>query len=232
MVKRHSNQDPSELLPWYASHTLSAAERDAVEAWLTTQPDAAERLAAVNGVRSAVSAQPKPAPSPLVRQQLLTQIKTRQQTPRRWARHLARPAWLVGSAVALVLLVALWIVIQPGIALQWSVTGDGVSTYRVYRAPVDGEEFNLISEVPAQNHAQVYSFTDITPLPGQTYTYVVEAVTQTGQTTLSPLAVGRGSDVLPAQLALILTSLVAGAAAMLLVGNATRYPDNRRSIGA
>lgn len=228
MFNRHSQHDLSELLPWYANHTLSAAERDAVEDWLKTQPDAGERLAAIKALHSAVSTQPKLAASPIVRQRLLAQIMIRGQMSHR----LARPAWLVGSAVALVLLVALWIVVQPGIALQWSVTGDGVSTYRVYRAPVDGEEFNLISEVPAQNHAQVYSFTDITPLPGQTYTYVVEAVTHTGQTTLSPLAVGRGSDVLPAQLALILTSLVAGAAAMLLMSNSSRPMSPRSPIGA
>ena len=213
------------MLPWYANHTLSAAERDAVETWLKTRPEAADSLAAVEEVRSAVSAQPKRAPSPMVRQRLLAQIKTRPQTSR-------RPAWLVGSAVALVLLVALWIVVQPGIALQWSVTGDGVSTYRVYRAPVNSAEYSLISEIPVQSNAQAYSFTDITALPGQTYTYVVQAVTWTGQTTLSPIAVGRGLDVLPAQVALILTSLVAGAAAMLLVGNATWSPINRRPIGA
>jgi hypothetical protein len=227
MSKRQSNQDPSTLLPWYANHTLSAAERDAVETWLKTRPEAADSLAAVDDVRSAVSVQPKLAPSPMVRQRLLAQIKARPQTSRR----LARPAWLVGSAVALVLLVALWIVVQPGIALQWSVTGDGVSAYRVYRAPVDSGDFSLISEITVQSDAQAYSFTDITSLPGQTYTYVIQAITRTGQTSLSPLAVGRGLDVLPAQLALILTSLVTGAAAMLLVGNATRPPINRRPIG-
>jgi hypothetical protein len=61
---------------------------------------------------------------------------------------------------------------------------------------------------------------------------VIQAVTQTGQTTLSPLAVGRGLDVLPAQLALVLTSLVAGAAAMLLIREAPRPSIGRQPIGA
>jgi lipopolysaccharide/colanic/teichoic acid biosynthesis glycosyltransferase len=186
-------------------------------------------LAAVESLRSAISAQPAIAPSPAVRQQLLAQIKTRRPAPRLFARPIA---WLVGSAVALVLLVALWFVVQPGIALQWSVAGTGASTYRVYRAPVNGEEFNLISEVPARSDSQAYSFTDITSLPGQTYTYVIEAVTRDGQTTLSPFAVGRGLDVLPAQLALVLTSLVVGAAAMALVSNSSRPAINRRLMGA
>ncbi len=226
MFKRSANPDPSDLLPWYVNQTLSHVERDAVEDWLKTQPAATDRLTTVSELRSAINAQPRLAPSPAVRQQLLAQIKTRQPSPK----HLARPAWLVGSAVALVLLVALWLVVQPGIALQWSVTGTGVNTYRVYRAPADSEEFSLISEIPAQHNAEAYSFTDITSLPGQTYTYVIEAVTQTGQTTLSPLAIGHGLDVLPAQLALILTSLVAGVVAMLFVSNYTPT-ERRRPIG-
>lgn len=228
MFKRPSNSDPDSLLPWYVNHTLSAAERDAVETWLKTLPDAVERLNAIDDLRSTINAQPKISPSPRVRQQLLAQIRTRQRAPRL----LARPTWLIGPVVAVLLLVALWMVVQPGIALHWSVAGTGASAYRVYRAPVDTEQFNLISEIPARNDAQAYSFTDVTSLPGQTYTYVIEAVTESGQTTRSPLAVGRGLDVLPAQLALILTSLVAGAAAILLVGNVSHPTSNRRPLGA
>lgn len=223
MFKRRTSQDPSTLLPWYANHTLPDAERATVDEWLKTDPHAAERLADVNMLRSAVSAQSRLAPSPLVRQQLLAKIATRRRTAR-------RPAWLIGSAVTLVLLVALWVVIQPGIALQWSVAGTGVSTYRIYRAVAESTDFNLLSEIPATDRAQAYSFTDVTSLPGQTYTYVVEAVTLDGETTLSPVAMGRGLDVLPAQLALILTSLVAGTAAMLLVGTPGRSAP-RRLIG-
>ena len=232
MFKRPSNLDPTALLPWYVNNTLPVAELAAVETWLKTQPGAAERLAAIHDLRSAIDTQPQLSPSPLVRQQLLAQIKTRQQAPRRLARRMPRPMWLVGPAVALVLLVALWMVVQPGIALQWSVAGTGASAYRVYRAPVNSEEFNLLGEIPARSDALAYSFTDITSLPGQTYNYVIEAVTQSGQTALSPLAVGRGLDILPAQLALILTSLVAGTAAMLLVGNASHPTSNRRPLGA
>lgn len=223
MFKRRSQQNPSNLLPWYANHTLSDAERATVDEWLKTDPHAADRLADVNTLRSAIGAQPRLAPSPLVRQQLLAKVATRQRAAR-------RPAWLVGSAVALVLLVALWAVIQPGIALQWSVAGTGVSTYRIYRAVAESTDFNLLSEIPASESARAYSFTDVTSLPGQTYTYVVEAVTVDGETTLSPVAMGRGADVLPAQLALVLTSLVAGAAAMLLVGTPGRSAP-RRLIG-
>ena len=224
MNKRTPPQDPDTLLPWYANHTLSATERATVETWLKTQPAATAQLAAVDGLRSAISAQPDIAPPPTVRRQLLARLKTERRAPAR----LARSAWWLGSAVAVVLLVALWAVVQPGIALQWSVAGSGASAYRVYRAPVDSEEFSLLSEVPAQVDSRAYTFTDVTSLPGQTYTYVVEVVANNGQPLASQTVIGRGLEALPAQLALILTSLAAGVATMMLIGETTRpmYTDH------
>jgi hypothetical protein len=228
MNKRTPPQDPDTLLPWYANHTLSATERATVETWLKTQPGATAQLAAVDGLRSAINAQPGIAPSPAVRRQLLARLKTERRAPAQ----LARSAWWIGSAVAVVLLVTLWVVVQPGIALQWSVAGSGARAYRVYRAPADSEEFNLISEVPAQVDTRAYTFTDVTSLPGQTYTYVVEVVTNNGQSLVSQTVIGRGLEALPAQLALILTSVVAGTAVMLLIGETTRPTARGRFIGA
>ncbi len=226
MSKRKSTQNPLDLLPWYANHTLSAVEHETVEEWVETKPEVASQLAAIENVRLVVNAQPRLLPSPAVRRQLLARI----HTERRTAVRLDRSAWSIGLLVALVLLVALWAVVQPGIALQWSVDGNGASAYRIYRAPAGSKDFNLLGEIPAQTNAQAYSFIDSTSLPGLTYTYVVEAVTQNGQTSLSPLAVGRGWDVLPAQLALILTSILAGLMAMMLIANSTQT-TSRRLIG-
>jgi hypothetical protein len=222
MNKPTPPQNLDALLPWYANHTLSAVERATVKGWLKTQPAARAQLAAVDSLRSAISAQPGIAPSPAVRRQLLARLKAERRAPAR----LARSAWWLGSAVAVVLLVALWVVVQPGIALQWSVAGNGASAYRVYRAPVDSEDFNLLSEVPAQVDTRTYTFTDVTSLPSQTYTYVVEVVTNNGQSLASQTVIGRGLEALPAQLALILTSLVAGAAVMLLIGETNRSMIN------
>jgi hypothetical protein len=231
MSKCTLRQNPDTLLPWYANRTLSATERATVETWLKTRPAAMAQLAAVDSLRSAISAQPGIAPSPAVRRQLLARLKTGRRAPAR----LARSAWWLGSVVAVVLLVALWMVVQPGIALQWSVAGNGASAYRVYRAPAESEEFSLLSEVPAQVDTRAYTFTDVTSLPGQTYTYVVEMMTNNGQSLASQAVIGRGLDVLPAQLALVLTSLVAGATTMLLIGDAnlpTTAISRRRPIGA
>ena len=120
MSKHRSTQDPLDLLPWYANHTLSATERETVEAWLEAHPEASPQLAAIESVRSAVIGQPRLSPSPAVRRQLLARLHTERHT----AVRPDRSAWLIGSAVALVLLVALWAVVQPGIALQWSVDGE------------------------------------------------------------------------------------------------------------
>jgi hypothetical protein len=222
MNKRTPPQDPDALLPWYANHTLSAAERATVETWLKTQPAATAQLTAVDGLRAAISAQPRIAPPPAVRRKLLARLKTERRAPVR----LVRSTWWLGSAVAVVLLVALWAVVQPGIALQWSVMGSGASAYRVYRAPVDSAEFSLLSEVPVQADTRAYTFTDVTSLPGQTYTYVVEVVANNGQSLASQTVTGRGLEALPAQLALVLTSLAAGVAVMLLTGETNRSMIN------
>jgi hypothetical protein len=228
MSKRAPLQDPETLLPWYVNCTLSDTERAIVETWLKTQPAAKAKLAAVNGLRSAISAQPDIVPAQAVRRQLSARLKTERRAPA-W---LARSAWWLGPMVAVMLLVVLWAVAQPGIALQWSVAGNGASAYRVYRAPADSKEFSLLSEMPAQVDTRAYTFTDVTPLPGQTYTYIVEVITNNGRSLVSQPIIGRGLDALPAQLALILTSLAAGAAAMITAGNLTRSAFDRRLIGA
>ncbi len=227
MFKRSSKQNPLALLPWYANHTLSATERDVVNAWLKSHPEVAPSLLAeVENIREAVGSHPHLSPSPVVRRRLLARLRGERQP-----RQLARSAWLIGSVVALVLLVTLWIVVQPGIALQWSVEGGSANAYRIYRAPSGSQDFQLLSEVPARTNLQSYSFIDITSLPGQMYTYVVEAVTENGQTSRSPLAIGSGWDVVPAQLALIMTSVIAGLAAMWLTAHSTQTVSNRRLIG-
>ena len=132
-----------------------------IEAWLETHPESSPRLAAIESVRSVVSGQPRLSPPPAVRRQLLARL----HTERRTAVRPDRSAWLIGSAVALVLLVALWAVVQPGIALQWSVAGNGASAYRIYRAPANSEDFSLLSEIPAEPMRKPIHLSTALPCP-------------------------------------------------------------------
>lgn len=110
-----STSDPNdltELLPWYANHTLAPDEQRAVEAWLQADPAVAQRLAAWQQIQSAAVNQPQAGPSPAVRQKLMVRIQARRQARQmRWA-------WMWGTAIAALVLMGLWLVVQPSSALQ------------------------------------------------------------------------------------------------------------------
>ena len=223
MLKRSAPENPANLLPWQVNHTLSAADSERVTAWLETRPEAGRQLAALKELRSAAHAQVWLPPSPVVRRQILAQIPAR--------RHSTRLAGVAGLVATLVLLIVLWAIVQPGITLRWSVTGIGAHTYRIYRAPANTSEFSLIGEISARNDVQTYSYTDLSLLPQQTYTYQIEAVTNDGNITFSPLATGYGQAVFPVQLTLILISVLVGLAAMLIIDETVRPPLRSRLKG-
>ncbi len=203
-----------DLLPWYANQSLPLDEREAVEAWLRDHPQATE-LTAWQQIRSSVVAQRQAVPSPAVRRQLLATIAALRQS--RGAR--IRRAWLIGTALAALVLMGLWAIVQPGIAVEWSISGEGATTFRVYRAIDGNREFDLLNEVPARPDQRDYFLTDTSPLPGQTYTYLIEVVSPDGQSIVSRTVMGNGTDALPGQLIVLLTSLVAGYGAMFLALN-------------
>ena len=221
-------QTPDSLLPWYVNQSLSIAEQSSVENWLSEHPQTTEQLAAWQQIHTAAVSQPKAALSPRVKRDLMARV----QAIRRARVKRVRIGWLVGSAIAVVMLLALWAVVQPGIALQWSVTGSGAQSYRIYRAVTGTSEYALLQEIPARPDTPHYTFTDVTSLPGQSYTYLVEAVTLNGQSILSRTATGNGLDLLPALLSLVLTSILAGYAGMYLVDNQVNFIGARRTTSA
>jgi hypothetical protein len=128
---------------------------------------------------------------------------------------LPRLAW--GTAVALAVLVVLWTLLQPGIQLQWAVDGGTPAAFRIYRAPAGSADFGLLGEVPAEPAVQAYSYVDARLWPAQTYMYRVEAVGAEGEAAASRAITADARTVLPAQLAILLTSLIVGCAAVVVV---------------
>jgi anti-sigma factor RsiW len=221
-------QRPAELLPWYLNHTLTPEETRVVEEWLRADPARQEHLSALRQMRQAVATQPQPAPSPKVRAAVLAQVQThRPRNSIGW-----RVSWVWSIITAVILLCVLWLVVQPGLVVEWRIQGQGASAFRVYRAPAGSAQFELIREVAARPDQVAYAVTDLSPLPGQVYTYLIEAVTPDGNPIISQSVIGNGLDALPAQLALLLTSLVAGCSLMLLTRLWPSPPIGRRMIGA
>ena len=123
--------------------------------------------------------------------------------------------WAGGLALALAAVLVLWAVFQPGIGLQWTVSGSSVTAFRIYRAPMGSDNFQLVREVPARPGAQDYTYVDPVVLPSQTYIYRVEGVSQ-GQSALSPTLALNGAEAMRMQLLILMTGLVVGCVAAFL----------------
>jgi hypothetical protein len=211
MLRKWFSKDPRELLPWYINGTLGQRERRVVERWLVEEPGAAEQLAAWRHLRAAVHDQPRREPPAAVRQRLMLQVASHQPQ-----RLLQRRMWIWGAVLSLVVLVVLWVVVRPGIVLQWEVNPGAVTAFRVYRAPVGSADFELLRQVAARPGDREYTYVDARPMPLQTYVYQVEAVEQEGDVVSSPRITASALEALPAQLGVIFISLSVGYALVFL----------------
>ncbi|HTP07321.1 MAG TPA: hypothetical protein VMP08_03675 [Anaerolineae bacterium] len=198
MFKKRTSSPVTDLLPWYLNRTLPAADQPVGAEQARQAPQC---LASWQAVRSAALSQPTHVPPLAVRQRVLAQTRAK-RTPR-WL------PLLSGVILAVLALVLLWNVVQPGIGLQWSVDGPVPAAFRIYRAPVGSQRFEFVREVPAQAGITNYTYVDTTLWPGQTYQYRVEAVSAE---MASATIAANGDEVLPTQLAIVFSSLLIGLA--------------------
>ena len=207
MFKKRTSSTATDLLPWYLNHSLSAAEQSTAEDQARRSP---ERLHLWQSIRLAAMSQPSHTPAAVIRQRVLAQASGARRTSRaaRWL-----PA-VSGAAVTMLALLLLWSVVRPGIGLQWSVDGPVPIAFRVYRAPAGSDRFEIVREIPAQSGKVDYAFVDTALWPGQVYQYRVEAV---NAETVSATIAANGADVLPAQLAIVLSSLLIGLAGAIVL---------------
>lgn len=217
LFKRESRGGVRALLPWHLNGTLSAAEQQEVTAWLRDDAEARAELADWQQVQAAVAEQPPQFPSSQVQQRVMAEVRAR-SIARRPVFTWPQLAW--GAALAMAVLVMLWITVQPGIVLQWAVADGPPMAFRVYRAPAGSADFGLIGELAADIDAQNYSYVDTRLLPGQRYVYRVEAVGHSGQMTASQAITASALEALPGQLAILLTSLMVGYGAMVVIQRA------------
>jgi hypothetical protein len=200
MFKKRISHPSADLLPWYLNRSLPAADRPAAEEQARRS---AQTLSAWQAVRLAALSQPSRLPPAAARQRVLAQTQAAGRT-RRMPRGL--PV-LSGAVFAVLALLLLWNVVQPGIGLQWSVKGAVPTAFRVYRAPSGSDRFEILREIPAQSGIIDYSYVDTALWPGQDYQYRVEAVNDRAA---SATIAANGADVLPSQLAIVFSSLLIG----------------------
>jgi hypothetical protein len=200
-----------ELLPWYVNGTLPTEERQLVEAALADDPILQTELAAWRRLRAHAAAQPRKQPPIEVQRRLLDNAHHWHESPAwlRWWQGFSS-SWSGVVAATLLVLLVLWVVVQPGVVLQWSVDNAEVSTFRVYRAPAGSTDFRLVKVVSARPGVEHYTYIDALLLPGQTCLYMVEGISAGGELARSQMIAGSGQQALPGQLALVLTSVILG----------------------
>lgn len=220
MFKKHASHSVTDLLPWYLNHSLPPTDQAAAEEQARREP---QTLSAWQAVRSAALSQPSHVPPLAARQRVLAQAQAA-------ARARRIPRWLPvlsGAVFAVLALLLLWNVVQPGIGLQWSVNGALPTAFRVYRAPAGSDRFEIVREIPAQSGIRHYAYVDTAVWPGQEYQYRVE-VANDGMASATIAA--NGLDVLPVQIAITLSSLLLGVTAILVVQQIARVPLDTRKL--
>ena len=203
--------DPKSLLPWYLNESLPAEDKSAVEQWLAADDSARTALRVSQQAARVIVSQPERVPSRKVEQKLLARVQQPAPQKSGW------PAWAWGLPLAALLFVLLWLLIQPGMMLQWSVRGSEIAAFRIYRAPVGSTEFALVDELPAVPAQQTYQYADALIVPGQSYQYVVEVVDQSGSTAARQATNSNTWMALAAQLAVLLTSFMLAYGFILIV---------------
>ncbi len=209
---------PKTLLPWYAAGSLDEAERARVEAWLEETPQAGREVRRLRAVRQAVSGQPQAQPPARIQARVRAQVSALPQLRPlpRWL----QAAWSLTLALACALI--LWGAWQPGVVLQWQAPGGAWTAFRVYRAPAGSADFSLLEELPVQQEAAAYRYTDSRLFPGEEYVYRVEGVTAAGNVVLSETVHGGGVETLPQVLSIALFSLGLGMLGLLLLPGGMR----------
>ena len=204
-----------ELIPWYLNNTLSPADRRKVETWLAARPDRELLLAEYDQVQQVVRTQPLEAVSPKVKLRLRARLNTQakmapvKERPTPWT-------WAFGLLLMTAVLFGLWFTFQPGVILEWSAGGEAIETFQVYRAAQGSGAFELLHEMSPKGSKGRYSYVDLALWPGQTYSYRVIGIAADGQATNSPVVTGDTWILIQTQLAILLISLIAGYAGVVL----------------
>ncbi len=171
-------------------------------------------------VREAIVGQPETAPSSLVERALLAKIRVRE------AERLAPPpswwTWAWGVAVALLVSVVLWAVLQPGIVLEWTAQTHAVTSFQVLRSSARSDEFWTLHTFDAAQTEQQYRYVDLYVWSGRTYVYRVEARAD-GRLVDERTLVVPGHVALPGQLAVLATGVLVGYGAVLLAHRGTIF---------
>lgn len=220
------------LLPWYLNDTLTGEEKKAVDILLRQEPNSQRELEAWRNIQRVLSNQPQQTPSPYLWNEISRRISEKRDPRHAFGYLRSLVGFIAGLAITLAVLILLWLVIRPGIVLDWSISNDGMQAYKIFRAPQGTTDYKLLIQVRAKPGKIEYTYIDSLLLPWLNYSYIVEGVSQGGQDILSQTISISARQALPGQLSLLITSLIVGFSSLLFLQYWPLFPirDKRMAI--
>ena len=199
-----------ELIPWYLNGTLTGAELEAVENFVLHDPQGKAALAKYQRLRLLFRPEDLKHPPDGVEERLFDRIRS-QSSEQLGILH----PYALG--LSMVILVLLWVIIRPGVILNWRVAGGEVTSFKVYRANADGSKLLMLDEVPAEEVMTQYSYVDLFAWPFKAYVYSVEGMNRSTSLGTSIVTTSPAMIALPGQVALICASFISGYGLILLI---------------
>ena len=199
-----------ELIPWYLNGTLTGAELEDVEDYVLHDPQGKAALADWQRVRLLIKPEDFKLPPDGVQTRLFDRIRA-QSSEQLGILH----PYALG--LSLVILVLLWVIIRPGVILNWRVAGNEVTSFKIYRSEAEGNKLQMLDEVPAEEAMTQYSYVDLFAWPFKEYVYSVEGMNQSTSLGTSVVTTSPAMIALPGQVALICASFISGYGLILLI---------------
>ena len=191
------------LLPWYINETLSKSEKIAVQDLIDHHPNSLKDYRITQHISKILQEQESLSPSNRVKDHLLKIVHNQPIRPK-----ITIHTWLWGGPLTIIIFIMLWLVVQPGTLLLWSINGISTESFLIYRAPEGSSQYVLIDELSANPSQPNYQYADTLVVPWQTYQYLIEVRDQYGNITRSQATTNDSQMALAAQIALFLTSII------------------------
>jgi hypothetical protein len=214
-----ANQETQKLLPWYINQTLASNEIEEVENWLFLSKELnQETLQIYQQIALGLTKQVEFQPSLKIKDTVLSRISRAG-----FGFILAR--WAIGIGLVITIFIGLIFTFRPGIELQWTVLGNDLSGFEIYRASQGSESFEFIHELSKDPNSNRYQYLDPLFFPGQTVRYEIVAVDISGLPIYRQTLLSKTTHVFASQIALLLTSIILSFG-VLTISQEWRYNQN------
>lgn len=199
-----------DLIPWYLNGTLEGKELEDVDDFVHNDPEGQAALDEWKQVHRLIHTEAQKNPPAGIEEQIFDRIRSQSFAQL----GIFHPYAL---SLSFVILALFWAIFRPGVILQWSISDNQITSFRIYRSEVDGSNYRLLDEIPANAADPICSYVDLFILPMKEYVYYVEGVNLRGTSGISQVISSPALVALPGQLSLLFASFFIGYGVVLLI---------------